>query len=264
MEFSSVISDALGSGSAHRTPAPTPSSRKRNADTAGFGGALQSGALITPVTLMPAGSNPLLNDNEEDEFTCLDGDEQAAVLHDRFMQDEDKGCVYCEHGMCKHELSRAELDQIHALEEEHYGTMSDKSMYNWISEEYKQKIKDPLTLQKAVRDKRLGVTTTEEIPDWPPEGVAKHFEKDGLYMHRMIGDDLRFTQILQNNLRYHGIAKKRKTGGKDLDADRIKTWRELSKHKSELITRMHMLYPKIAKRQDKSSAEGAKPSGTRA
>lgn len=256
-EYSSVIADALRGSTPYRPP--------KRADMILPGG-MPSGALITPVTFMPASQNPLLGENNEEEFTCLDGDEQASEMYDKLVRDDEKGCVYCEHGMCKHELSRAELDQIHSLEEQHYGTMSDKSMYGWISEEYKQKIHKPLSTQQKVRnDKRTReglAPINEEIPEWPAESVAKHFEKDGLYLHRELGDDIRVCKGIQKNLQYHGIAKKRKSGGKDVDAERVKLWKELSKHKSELIVKMHGLYPNIVKRQKKDT-ESVKPSGTR-
>jgi hypothetical protein len=260
-EYSSFVSDALRGGNPYRPP----TSRKRTATDAGLSQGPMPGALITPITLMPASQNPLLNDDEE-EYTCLDGDERAAELYDKFMQEEDGKCVYCNHGMGKNELSKQEIEQIHSLEEENYGTMSDSAMNNWIADEYKQKLRNPVVLQRTIKARKEGkLPCLDDIPEWTPEGVAKHFEEDGLYLHRELGDDIRVTKRIQKNLQFHELAKKKKSGGKTINADKVKLWQLLSKHKSDLVTRMHLLYPHIAKRQKKtqSTGEGVKPSGTR-
>jgi hypothetical protein len=221
-----------------------------------------SGAVITPVNLLPAGQNPLLGEEEEEECVCLSGDEEAASLHDKLIAETDqKDCVYCSYGMSRHQLAKQELDEIHSLEEEHYGTMSDRAMFSWIHDEYRTRIETPLKIQQEVKTKKTG-QEQEQIPEWSTEAVAKHFEREGLYMHRMIGNDIKFCDLLQTNLRFHGIAKK-KNNRRELDGEKIKLWQGLSKTKVDLISRMHILYPHIAKRQKKSSTEGSKPSGAK-
>lgn len=254
-EYSSLISQALR---------PQRSGRKRDSSMAFGGGQSYSAAVITPVALLPNSQNPLLTAPDgtplTDEYTCLDGDEQDASLHDKLMQDPDEGCVFCEHGSCN-EHSKAELDQIHAIEEESYGLRSDGSTFKYISDEYKRRIHQPLTIQKNIRDKREGRTTSQPLPEWPIEMVARHFNKDGLYMHREIGSDIRFCSKLQKNLQFHGIAKKT-DAGKDIELERAKLWIALSKHKSDLTKTFHSLYPQIAKRQKKNPTDN-KPSGAK-
>jgi len=154
------------------------------------------------------------------------------------------------------------LDQIHNLDEEHYGTMSDEASYKWIAEEYKTGIYEPLELQRTTKEKRTGITG-DPIPILTPEAVAKHFEEDGLYLHRELGDDIRVCKKIQKHIQFYELARKSPSGKKRLDFEKIKTWREVSKHKMDLVTKMHSLYPHIAKRQKKSAGEPIKPPGTR-
>lgn len=264
-EFSSVVASALLGGDQSRK------GRRRNTEQNTSFSQPQSftSAVITPLTILPNAENPMLND-EDEEYVCLDGDEDEQKLYEKFNlteeQTEESKCVYCKHGMCKHESSSAELDEIHSLEEQHYGTISDKSMFKWISEEYDSRIRTPLVLEQQAKLKRGSTSGVEEIPQWDEENVAKHFERDGMYLHRLLGKDIRVSDLILDQLRFCELAKRKKgEKRKILELEKVKLWKEVSKHKSDLITKMHVLYPNIAKRQKKSDKgmEGAKPPGTR-
>lgn len=200
--------------------------------------------------MTPASQNPLLEPDEE--YTHLDGDEEAAEMYNRMSKPhEGPPCVFCEHGGCRRDAAASELQDIHDLEEEHYGTIADPQLFKWIAEEYKARVYDPCMVQneaKKARGDKLA-KDEEEIRLWTADDVARHYEREGLYLHRELGKDIRTCSAIQDQLRFHGIVRRNKQGEKVVDVTNAKLWKLLSQHKSELITRMGVLYPSIAKRQ---------------
>lgn len=250
-EYSPGVREALrqGATTGRRKGGPT-SSRDTGA------------SFIAPISIFPMSQNPLMGGDgeaDDEEWVCFDGEERDAELYEHTCNDT-TDCVYCKHGDGSGEAS-GELEAIHNLEEEHSGTMADPAMWEMISTTYKKRIHDPAALQQQVRNKRLKKNDDAPVPEWAPTTVARHFTKDGLYPLREIGDDIRFARTMQQHLRFKGIMKS-KGGEKMMDLERAKLWKELSRHKTDLLKTLVQFNPNALKKKGQTSV-GVKPPGAK-
>lgn len=221
-----------------------------------------SATLLAPVNILPFNQNPLLADNEEDQFVPLNGDELALQNYEKMLQDTGEDCVYCNHGMNNEDFSKTELMQIHNLYQDNYGSISDRALYKWISEEYKRRIHNILTLREHIRTKRGQVNSAESIPYWSPESIENHFENHTLFPPKEWLDDIKTIKKVQKTVSYYGLAKNGiKKGSQKIDLDNAKLWLLFQDRKVKTIDKLVTSCPHLMGKYKKTEAQSGAKTG---
>lgn len=173
--------------------------------------------------LAPPAATMAVEDDEDGEFVpCMFSDDEES--DGELEHGEGCRCPLCVHGDGGTGASHHVLQQMEDIDRTMAGKVSDKAIWQLQANMYQKHVTEPLA--------RQGI----KAPVVTPEDCRKHFSRHRVNSKRLIGDDIRFISSMQKRFRKTQIlSRNTMTGETKMDAQAIRQWTQLSKHKLDLI-----------------------------
>ena len=118
------------------------------------------------------------------------------------------------------------IEELEKIDERLIGKVTDRAIFNLMSEWYNEKIKGPL----------IKYDPNAEVVDITPEICKMHFTHHTLNPKRIVKEDILFLNKAQEFLKANGVLKQNMSSGAySVNTNYIKQWNILSKTKLDLM-----------------------------
>lgn len=177
------------------------------------------------------------------EYVPILGQEKDAERWKSLNNGEPCRCLICRKGATptgNKTEGESELEKIHQLYKQLHGKVDDQVICHEISNLTDELITKPT--MEAWNATHPG-KTPQEIPDWKPMEVAKHFEVGGLYLWKQMGDNIKTINSIIKEIQYTGIVKEDKlTKTRSVDERNLKAMERLMRLHADLSKTYSQLY----------------------
>ena len=162
-------------------------------------------------------------DEDEGEFVpCQFSDDEES--DEELEHGQGCRCPLCVHGDGGTGASHQVLQQMEDSDRNMTGKVSDKAIWQLQANMYQKHVTEPL--------QRQGI----KAPTVTPEDCRKHFSRHRVNSKRLVGEDIKFINSMQKQFRRTQILSRNTlTGETKMNAQAIRQWTQLSKHKLDLI-----------------------------